>query len=81
MYDQKKLETTQKFISGQTGNEMVVRGNRTRHPKICLVSVRTVFSWLLLENSRGTSLVVQWLRLQAPKAGGPGYIAGQRIRS
>ena len=29
----------------------------------------------------GISLVVQWLRLHAPKAGGPGSIPGQRTRS
>ena len=30
---------------------------------------------------QGTSLVVQWLRLWAPKAGGPGSILGQGTRS
>ena len=29
----------------------------------------------------GTSLVVQWLRLRAPNAGGPGLIPGQGTRS
>ena len=29
----------------------------------------------------GTSLVVQWLRLRAPNAGGPGSIPGQGTRS
>ena len=29
----------------------------------------------------GTSLVVQWLRLRAPNAGGPGSILGQGTRS
>ena len=29
----------------------------------------------------GTSLVVQWLRLCAPNAGGPGSIPGQGTRS
>ena len=29
----------------------------------------------------GTSLVVKWLRLHAPNAGGPGLISGQRTRS
>ena len=29
----------------------------------------------------GTSLVVQWLRLHAPNAGGPGSIPGQGTRS
>ena len=28
-----------------------------------------------------TSLVVQWLRLRAPNAGGPGMIPGQGTRS
>ena len=37
----------------------------------------------LLKNDHpeGTSLVVQWLRLCAPNAGGPGSILGQWIRS
>ena len=36
----------------------------------------------LLKNSRhGTSLVVQWLRLRAPNAGGWGLIPGQGTRS
>ena len=29
----------------------------------------------------GTSLLVQWLRLSAPNAGGPGSIPGQGTRS
>ena len=29
----------------------------------------------------GTSLVVQWVRLHAPNAGGPGSIPGQGTRS
>ena len=29
----------------------------------------------------GTSLVVQWLRLHARNAGGPGLICGQGVRS
>ena len=29
----------------------------------------------------GTSLVVQWLRLHTPNAGGPGSIPGQGTRS
>ena len=29
----------------------------------------------------GMSLVVQWLRLHAPKAGGPGSFSGQGMRS
>ena len=29
----------------------------------------------------GTSLVIQWLRLRAPIAGGPGLIPGQGTRS
>ena len=31
--------------------------------------------------SPGTSLVVQWLSLRAPNAGGPGLIPGQETRS
>ena len=35
----------------------------------------------LKEQKRGDSLVVQWLRLCAPSAGGPGLIPGQGARS
>ena len=35
----------------------------------------------LKEQETGTSLVVQWLRLHAPNAGGPGSIPGQGTRS
>ena len=31
-------------------------------------------------NHKGISLVVQWLRLHAPSAGGPGSIPGQGTR-
>ena len=34
-----------------------------------------------LDVSFGTSLVVQWLKLHSPNAGGPGSIPGQGIRS
>ena len=44
-----------------------------------LRAASAVFS--LLEASYGTSLVVQWLRLHAPNAGGPGSIPGQGTRS
>ena len=36
---------------------------------------------LLIENNPGTSLVVQWLRLHTPNAGGSGLIPGQGTRS
>ena len=37
---------------------------------------------MLIENVRvGTSLVVQWLRLHTPNAGGPGSIPGEGTRS
>ncbi|TEA28249.1 hypothetical protein DBR06_SOUSAS3310030 [Sousa chinensis] len=34
-----------------------------------------------MKTSEGTSLVVQWLRLHAPNAGGLGSIPGQGTRS
>ena len=34
-----------------------------------------------IKNITGTSLVVQWLRLHAPNAGGPGSIPDQGTRS
>ena len=43
-----------------------------------LLSVFSFESKLFIENaSVGTSLVVQWLRLWAPNARGPGLIPGQ----
>ena len=38
-------------------------------------------SFSLNSSNTGTSLVVQWLRLLAPKAGGPGSIPGHGTRS
>ena len=35
----------------------------------------------LKEEKRGTSVIVQWLRLHAPNAGAPGLIPGQGTRS
>ena len=36
---------------------------------------------IILAKNIGTSLVVQWLRLQGPNAGGPGSIPGEGTRS
>ena len=33
------------------------------------------------KGNTGTSLVVQWLRLHAPSAGGMGFVPGQETRS
>ena len=35
--------------------------------------------WNQIEMGSGTSLVVQWLRLHAPNAGGPGLIPVREI--
>ena len=40
-----------------------------------------VTHYLLLNLQLGTSLVVQWIRFQAPNAVGPGSIPGQGTRS
>ena len=37
--------------------------------------------WILIRRGRGTTLVVQWLRLHAAKAGGLDSIPGQGTRS
>ena len=49
----------------------------------CSVSVGMVegVDFCPQDPSSGTSLVVQWLRLWAPNAGGPGSIPGQGTRS
>ena len=44
-------------------------------------NVKDWYVWLYKNVCRGTSLVVQWLRLHAPNAGGPGSIPGQETRS
>ena len=36
---------------------------------------------LHMKSNRGTSLVVQWLKLPTPNAGGPDLILGQGTRS
>ena len=48
-----------------------------------LVRARYI-QWNIIQSCKGrkgTSLVVQWLRLQAPNAGGPGLILGWGSRS
>ena len=51
-------------------------------PFLKYIVLMSIFPLLLLKRiSAGTSLVVQWLRLQAPNAGGPGSIPGQETRS
>ena len=42
--------------------------------------LRKSLNHLILKAKERTSLVVQWLRLHAPNAGGPGSIPGQRTR-
>ena len=37
--------------------------------------------WKLENTGLGTSLAVQWLRLHAPNAGGPGSMPGQGTRA
>ena len=46
-----------------------------------LLSVAKKTIPLVLKFTVGTSLVVQWLRLHTPNAGGPGSIPGQGTRS
>ena len=41
----------------------------------------TGYVFIYIERILGTSLVVQWQRLQDPQAGGLGSICGQRSRS
>ena len=38
---------------------------------------KTLSSCITQRDTQGTSLVIQWLRLHAPNAGGPGSIPGQ----
>ena len=38
---------------------------------------RKLSSCITQRDTQGTSLVIQWLRLHAPNAGGPGLISGQ----
>ena len=42
-----------------------------------MVHIKKIFK----KKPKGTSLVVQWLRLLAPNTGGPGSIPGQGTRS
>ena len=46
-----------------------------------VLHVRSAPLKTLPKNKAGTSLVVQWLRLHAPNAGGLGSIPGQGTRS
>ena len=48
---------------------------------ICAENSKETTEHLLEENKWGTSLVVQWVRLHTPNAGGPGSIPGWGTRS
>ena len=58
----------------------------SKHPKcegflVSLVILLVIREKQIKIKYSGTSLVAQWLRLQAPNAGGPGSIPGQATRS
>ena len=53
----------------------VLRGQEWSLIYLCMLSIR-LETWL-----SGISLVIQWLRLCTPNAGGPGLIPGQGTRS
>ena len=48
---------------------------------VATLKVPTVLIEFIMETTLGTSLVVQWLRLPAPSAGGPGSIPGSETTS
>ena len=50
-------------------------------PKKIIIIKKVKIKKKILKISLGTSLVVQWLRLHAPNAGGLGSIPGQGTRS
>ena len=83
-----KEGTTKNRNTAMTGHSGTSEGLHTqaglspyRHLRVfvCLFVLPEGFlkNWSLF----GTSLVVQWLRLQAPNAGGQGSIPGQGTRS
>ena len=43
--------------------------------------INFILKYVFIKNFLGTSLVVQWLRLCAPNAGGPGSLPSQGTRS
>ena len=75
------------FLMGQwkerEGNDIRERQQGNGHKNI--PSIKPILNWIsiIIINSItiGTFLVVQWLRLHAPNARGPGSIPGQGTRS
>ena len=61
---------------------LVVRGwVGRRNGGYCLMGIEFPFYKAKRVLEMGTSLVVQWVRLHTPNAGGPGSIPGQGTRS
>ena len=58
-----------------------VTKSRTQLKRLSRISIFSVLSTTFKEGTIGTSLLVLWLRLSAPNAGGPGLIPGQGTRS
>ena len=62
-----------------TNRHLSKEGIQMAHEK--RVASRIIGEMQIKTTLRGNSLVVQWLRLQAPNAGGPGSIPGHGTRS
>ena len=58
-----------------------VTKSRTQLKRLSRISIFSVLSTTFKEGTIGTSLLVLWLRLSAPSAGGPGLLPGQGTRS
>ena len=54
-------------------NHFAVHLKQTQHCKSTILQLK--------KEKKGTSLVVQWLRLRIPNSGGPGSIPGQGTRA
>ena len=64
------------FIDSSKNECFKMNNNKTHAGSECVWE-----GWKTDLKALGTSLVVQWLRLWAPNAGGPGSIPGQGTRS
>ena len=70
-HGQRSLAGYSSWSHRRVGHDLVTKPQRYNEGQI----------WMSIKNHVGTSLVVQWLTLQVPNAGGPGFIPHQGTRA
>ena len=69
------------ILTIQKGNLIKMNSKAHLYSSFAILIYLQLQIWCYKEHALGASLVVQWLALQAPNAGGPGFSPGQGTRS